>query len=289
MIRFHGLTVRARAVGGGFIPPQLYESFPRSPPIRLQDLGRSPQLTFLLHGFAVNEREGRISLRNFAELVRNQLPNLDGDVVALLWPGDDLLSPITYSLEERAADKTARMLADLIALTLRPATSVNFVAHSLGCRVVLEAMRWLRVRGLTSDQVVLMAGAVDADALARSTRYRDAVSTAKRVSVLSSQRDNVLKFAFPVGDFLAGVLFGGYTTRALGLVGPRNADTEVVPRPVRSTKIPDRDNVGHHDYLPGEHVADKQRAAAGYVAQSIRGDADPAYLLRAGPPAPAVP
>jgi esterase/lipase superfamily enzyme len=280
MIRFHGLTVRAREVGGGFIPPQLYESFPRNPPIRIEDLAHSPQLTFLLHGFAVNEREGRISLRNFAELVRNQLPTLDGDVVALLWPGDDRLSPISYSLEERDADTTAGMLAELIVRRLRPTTQVNFVAHSLGCRVVLETMRKLRVHGLSSDQVVLMAGAVDADALARATRFRDAVSAARRVAVLSSRRDKVLKIAFPVGDFLAALLFGGDASRALGLLGPRNAQREAVPRPVQSTKIADQADVGHHDYLPGEQTSAKHRAAASYVAAAIRGDADLSYGLK---------
>lgn len=278
MIRFHGVSVRAREVGGGFIPPQLYESFPRNPAIQLRDLAKSPQLTFLLHGFAVNEREGRIALRNFGERVRAELPLLDGDVVALLWPGDDRLSPISYSVEERDADQTAKLLGDLIALSLRPAVPVNFVAHSLGCRVVLETMRRLRVHGLSSDQVVLMAGAVDADALARGTRYRDAVSSARRVSVLSSRRDNVLKFAFPVGDFLAALLFGGETSRALGSVGPRSAGKEAVPRPVLSTNIPDARDVGHHDYLPDEHESAKQRAAGKYAAACLRGDEPPLYV-----------
>lgn len=279
MIRLHGLTVRAREVGGGFIPPQLYESFPRNPPIRLEDLAHSPELTFLLHGFAVNERKGRISLRNFAELLRADLSALDGDVIALLWPGDDRLSPITYSLEERDADTTARMLTQLIVRTLRPVRPVNFIAHSLGCRVVLETMRQLQVQGLRAEQVVLMAGAVDADALAQSPRYREAVRAAKRVAVLSSRRDRVLKVAFPVGDFLASFLFGGDTSRALGLIGPRNAAHEVVPRSVFSTKIADQADVGHHDYLPDEKTSAKQRAAADYAAAAVRGDADLNYVL----------
>src|SRR5260370_23121403 len=78
------------------------------------------------------------------------------------------------------------------------------------------------------------------DSVARPSRYRDAVSRAGRVFWLASQRDLVLRYAFPVGDLVASILFGGYTQSALGLVGPRpcSAMPLTTPRrcsPARST------------------------------------------------------
>ena len=60
------------------------------------------------------------SLRNFAEAMGDQAPDLEGDVVAILWPGDNRLSPLSYSVEEKDADETAKRLGSLIAQTLKP-------------------------------------------------------------------------------------------------------------------------------------------------------------------------
>jgi len=201
-------------------------------------------------------------------------------VMCLLWPGDDRLSPLTYSLEERDADQTATRLARALAERIRPVEPVNFIGHSLGCRVALETMTRLAGSGVMVEHVLLMAAAVDADALSRSSRYRDAVNRARRVFWLASERDRVLRYAFPVGDLVAAILFGGYTQAALGLVGPRAArkPDSPVPTTVSGRSLTEFD-IDHGDYLPGNQWPpdQKHRGAAHYAAQVLGGILDPTY------------
>jgi hypothetical protein len=241
-------------------------------------LGAGRSLTFLAHGFNVTREVGRTNLDGFARAAAALEPQLDQRCVGVLWPGDDFLSPLTYSLEESDADRTARELARTITRRMSGVSRPNFVAHSLGCRVVLETMVLLLREGIACGEVVLMAAAVDSDALARSRRYAAAVRAATRVSILSSTADLVLQIAFPAGDFLASLLHGGYTRAALGRVGSHAARNpfEPVPPNVRDRPI-GRFGVGHGDYLPSQNPNSKQRGAARFTARCLEAELAPDY------------
>jgi hypothetical protein len=90
----------------------------------------------------------------------------------------------------------------------------------------------------------------------------------------------VLRYAFPIGDLVASILFGGYTQSALGLVGPRPArkPDSPVPNTVVGRSVTEF-GVGHLDYLPGSQwpATPLQRNAAHYAAQMLAGALDPAY------------
>jgi hypothetical protein len=252
------LDFRAAEIGGGFAGPLLLTERGRAlDPGALLALGAGGPLTFLLHGFNLGRSAGRASLLEFGRLLRAAHPDLAGRLVAVLWPGDDLLSPLTYSLEERDADETARRLAALCTRTLRLREPPSFVAHSLGCRVALETMARLHAAGRPLAHAVLMAGAVDADCLARADRYRASVAAARRVAVLHSGADLVLRLAFPLGDAVASLLFGGYTRSALGLTGPQPGarKRETIPAPSVSALSLTRFGVGHLDYLGNPEAA----------------------------------
>ena len=281
MIDFHVLNFRAAAVGGGFVEPQLftYDGQMLSP-TSVDGLGDSGPLTFLLHGFNVDWNAGWTTTRRFALLLEQVAPSLEGHIVAVLWPGDDRFSPLTYSLEERDADETATRLSRTLTERIRPSQPIDLVAHSLGCRVALETMSRVAGSAVLVDRALLMAAAVDADALARPSRYRDAVQRAGRVFWLSSERDWVLRAAFPIGDLVASILFGGYTQSALGLVGPRAAKNPAAPIPSTvAGRLVSAFDVGHLDYLPGNEwpAGPKKRGAARYVAQVLEGTVDPSY------------
>lgn len=258
MVELFVLDFRAAEVGGGFAGPLLFAEHGQAlDPGALLTLGAAGPLTFLLHGFNVDRSAGRAGLLEFGRLLRAARPDLAGRLVAVLWPGDDLLSPLSYSLEERDADQTARRLAALCTRTWKLREPPSFVAHSLGCRVALETMARLLAAGRSSAHAVLMAGAVDADCLARADRYRACVAAARSVAVLHSGADLVLRLAFPLGDALAGLLFGGYTRTALGLAGPRAGvrRRESIPAPGVSALSLTRFGVGHLDYLGNPRAA----------------------------------
>lgn len=146
--------------------------------------------------------------------------------------------------------RTITGVATFILQHLPQAARPHFLAHSLGCPVALETMNRLQEQGLSAGQGILLAGAVDCDALARGTRSRACTQAAARLQVLSSKIDRVLQWWFPIGALLAGLFFGGYTRSTLGRVGSRPSPSrEAVPGTVAALTLQDAWQVGHGDYL----------------------------------------
>ena len=248
----------------------------RADQMLVAELAAESQVTFLLHGFNVSLTEGRQSLRRLAQLLEARV---DGALVATLWPGDSRLGALSYSFEGDDADDTAEALKRFVSDNLSSGTRLSFVAHSLGARVALGAMQGLADHGFEIDQVCLMGAAVDDDCLANEAEYRHTIRRAKRVGVLHSKADRVLRLAYPAGDLLQAFLFFWRDSPglALGFHGPRGHERNV-PQNVMDVALGDRE-VRHGDYLPpacGQLNA-KQSRAAGYVAGLVAGEAHPQY------------
>lgn len=264
---FAFLNFRRFAIGGPAIPGRLHDAAGRALPWSVME--ESEEVVFALHGFNVTESAGRRTLGDFAALVPSPLLTL-----GVLWPGDGAANALTYPFEEKPADDTATWLARTVLDHARPTARLNFIAHSLGCRVVLETMRRLLRHGRTAARVGLMAGAVDGDALARADRYRAAVRAAERVAILASRKDWVLEWAFPAGDFVASLFRGGYTAPALGYAGPTGAD---LPAHALRKRELEAAGVGHADYLPGRPPNACHVATARWARALIDGAPDPAW------------
>jgi hypothetical protein len=222
------------------------------------DLAAEPHLTFLIHGYNTSRQKGRRQLLDFAALLPSQQ---EGALVAVLWPGDHWVGPLSYSFEGRDADETARQLAGFIELHVAASTPLSFVGYSLGCRVALEAGKRL-LGAYEVRQVCLLAAAVDDFSLASPHDYRRTTVASDRVAVLHSRHDLVLKLAYPAGDLLQAFLFfRDVTGFALGYGGPKPHSGRRVPGNVVDRRS--RLGHGHFDYMPSAGGAnDKQRRAA---------------------------
>jgi hypothetical protein len=189
--------------------------------------------------------------------------------VGLLWPGDWWLPAVNYPFAGSPAMAAGRELGRICLQWLADAASLSFVSHSLGARVILEATRSMSrpVRNLC-----ITAGAVNRDCLA--AEYAQAQQHAASVSVLASERDRVLKLAFPAGDVLADLLHDDHAqfTAALGYRGPARP----IPPNTRPSQIAPANDYDHGDYLPSGEVAPdidpqaKWRAAATFMARAFR-------------------
>ena len=151
-------------------------------------------------------------------------------VVFVLWPGDSPIGPLSYPFTEgHQANDTAVQLARFIENHIGDVNPVNFVAHSLGCRVALETIDKLHKMAdgdhdiYPINQVCLLAAAVDDYCLSMPKKYKTAAEKAQRVVVLSSVEDKVLKFIYPVGDLLQAFIFFWRESFgfALGYAGPK--------------------------------------------------------------------
>lgn len=253
MIAF--LNLRARPSGSGLLnPPRImHVSFAAGQVTIADDNVPLPafsgdiqgrDVVLATHGFNVDQDAGLTSLANWETLL--QL-GPEFVFVGVLWPGDcSLLGPLSYPGEGRPAMESGRSLADWIDRHVAPvANSVSFISHSLGARVMLEAIAALQsqvpVRGLA-----LMAGAVDDDSLVKE--FASSAQRADHVHLLASIEDHVLAEAFPIGNLLQELIDFNhpYFRAALGHKGPRGP---IPNRPTGTFQIPSQWDFGHGSYL----------------------------------------
>ncbi len=196
------------------------------------------------HGFHVNRADGIGNLSHWAKWVQHG-PN--GLFIGVLWPGDSRWVPfLDYPVEGNEAIKSGQLLAAYLGANFAGAARISFASHSLGARVVLETIRRLP-SSMPVSALMLMAAAIDDNCL--TDEYRDATARVGKISVLASQCDEVLKWAFPLGNPLSGIITRGdpYWHAALGRTGPTPPD-----QPANLSKTPILPNsweFGHGSYI----------------------------------------
>lgn len=213
------------------------------------DLNLSDLLSFIhgqdvligTHGFNVNRQQGIECLSYWESLlVPNPFP---GAFVGLLWPGDsESLHALSYPVEPKNATAAGNMIATFVDNNFGNASSISFVSHSLGARVVLQAISQMH---LPVRRAILMAGAIGDHCL--TGEFAAVQNKVEVISVLASKKDEVLRWAFPVGDLAAEIIDHDHPwwESALGRFGPS-------PRPEHfrnPCEIPKGWDYGHGDYL----------------------------------------
>jgi hypothetical protein len=271
------LNFRSQAVAGSVIDPIVFSgdgavispALKLMPPTQLAAQTSGKKILFGVHGFNVNRDEG---IRAFARL-EPSLGLASSEVfIGVLWPGDFWVPVINYPFEGADAMDCGRRLAQFCNSVLTDAASFSFFSHSLGVRVVLEAVKYLNRK---AEEICLTAAAINRDCL--STEYAKARGNTLAVSLLASREDHVLKLAFPLGDPIAVILNDDHTPfqPALGYKGPRPVGRVLAP-----WQIPDGAGYDHGNYLPPsspagtetqEHGA-KWRQAADFMARAFRGE-----------------
>ncbi len=199
---------------------------------------------FGTHGFHVDRPNGIANLSHWTEWL--QL-GINGFFVGVLWPGDSRWVPfVDYPVEGDEAIRSGQLLAAYLLKNLTCSATWSFTSHSLGARVVLEAIRGLKGSPKLKS-ATFMAGAIDDTCL--TDEYQDSASQVQKVSVLASHCDDVLKLAFPAGNLISGIITRGdpYWHGALGRYGPNPPDrpSQLYGVPI----LPDSWNFGHGSYI----------------------------------------
>lgn len=274
---FGDLSVRIEDVGGPVAP-----RVEQRPPNWI--LGRR-RLLVLVHGYNNTEEDARQSYRVYAG-------NLEGapmsdrlpDLGRFFWPGDSawgFLSALSYPWEIGDARQSARRLAEFFAGVFGPEggpVELSFVGHSLGCRLLLEALAlvvsgavagWPEVRWLC-----LMAAAVPVELVEVDRRLEAAAGWPRSLLLLYSPDDAVLHFAFPIGQaaaFALGEEDGLYLTP----VGRYGQPSGLTPYRVELS------GDGHSDYWADSRAA---RLMAAFLGEAVpRELASRGGLIRPGP------
>lgn len=240
------LNFRVSPVGGAIATtPAMQKSGPdfalspvRSEIFRQQTAGRD--ILFVIHGYNNRQSDGVHALSRLETLL-NLPPS--AVLIGILWPGDSHAGFISYPVEKPTANLTGQKLAAFCNRELKQAASLSFASHSLGARVVLETIRRL---DRETRSACLMAAAIERTCLERE--YADSFDKTGHVYVLASEKDLVLRLAFPLGNFFGHVLdpTSNPLSAALGFLGPSRAIGNTV-KPWQIDKALDYE---HGEYLP---------------------------------------
>jgi pimeloyl-ACP methyl ester carboxylesterase len=208
------------------------------------------QVIILIHGYNTSKIKADKCYYKFARLFRDAAENWADDLCAFHWPGDwnaPAVSSLSYPFKVRVAQLIGAQFARFLSRPITPwGTSPRLIviAHSLGCRLTLEALAALARAAESSIklEIVLMAAAVPVNLVDKAGSLNCSLTRAARTLVLYSSSDSVLRFGFKIGQKFAGE-FG----EPVGLKGePISAWTE------RSKMS----KYGHSEYWKRQEVAD---------------------------------
>jgi hypothetical protein len=142
---FGELSVRTKSRGGEIFGGIDY----------LGDLGRLDErrIIIMVHGFNVDLQAARDTYGTFLDRLRAHVGQgrfkALGEFWGFYWPGDHpdpVTSARTFPDRIDTTKEAGRQLARLMIEYLKPHQEVFFIAHSLGCRVVLETLRAIAER-----------------------------------------------------------------------------------------------------------------------------------------------
>jgi len=210
---------------------------------------RGRDVFLMAHGYHVDRENGTRSLIQWKSKLEIDAQPV---FIGVLWPGDCVLPIfIDYVWEGSEAEKSGTMLGEFVRDNFGFAASLTFGSHSLGARVVLQAIQTLadsnRVRNL-----ILLAAAIEDDTLLHE--FNGAATKVDRVSIVYSLEDHVLQLAYPAGNLIGGLIERGdpNVKAALGRLGPSAPMANIVPNP----RLPSFWKYGHTDYMPTHPVAE---------------------------------
>lgn len=209
---------------------------------------RGRDVFLMAHGYNVNREHGTKSLTQWKSKLKIGTQPV---FIGVLWPGDCVLPIfIDYIWEGSEAEKSGTMLGEFVRDNFGSAGSLTFASHSLGARVVLQAIQTLadsaRVRNL-----ILLAAAIEDDTLLHE--FNNAANKVDRISVVYSLEDHVLQLAYPGGNLIGGLIERGdpNVKAALGRLGPSAAwPGKIIPNP----RLPKDWKYGHTNYMTTDAV-----------------------------------
>ncbi|HEX4945900.1 MAG TPA: alpha/beta hydrolase [Blastocatellia bacterium] len=133
-----------------------------------------------------------------------------GLVLGFTWPGFE--TPLGFFPAIPFANRSAGFFRSLLELASRNARTVDVQTHSLGARVVLQALA-AGTDGFV-DNLMLAAPAVDNEVLEPKREFNNALEACRRCLVYHSEKDSVLKRSYRIGD-------APEFDKALGWKGPQ--------------------------------------------------------------------
>ncbi len=213
----------------------------------------SPSIIILIHGYNVSQEGAQEAYTKFEKnfnFSSKKMSSLNQVIYWFLWPSDKpnkLDSIFSYYKTVETAKTCGNKLADYLNqlefnCPNNQPPRIILIGHSLGCRVLLEALKKTK-KDHKKWEIFLMAAAVPIHLIQEGTLLDLNRDNGEKYNILYSHNDLVLKVAFPPGQKLAGE--GSW--EAVGFKGNPNPGVWSKRKQV---------SYDHSDYWKGEEAAE---------------------------------
>ncbi len=259
---------------------------------RFDSLPRRERHIFLVHGYHTPEEKARKMYDRFVTDFGPDARSLMDDAVYVFWPGDETFRPLSglcYLWKIPQAKAVGRQFAAYLNALRGPLDTpceIILIAHSLGCRLVLEACKslaQLEPRAGHRIRLILMAAAVPVALVDRQGYLRPAIGDVAQAVVFYSESDEVLgSWKFRLAESSEGLML----PEAVGLHGRPGAAVWSALKRAAGHKHRDYWSKGHASSvtarLLGASIALPVSARPGSAARTVAPWPDPP--ARPGPP-----
>ena len=168
---------------------------------------RGKRILLLIHGYN-NEEDDVVRAYSIIEGKVSSLLSRQYDMtLGYTWPGGD--DRFDYYAAKTRASSVAPRLRRWLRVISRQGQSIDVMAHSMGCRVGLLA---LRERTPRVNNMFTMAAAVDNESIQVHEKYYPSSKACKSLYVFHSKNDPVLEGAYLMAEW----------DNALGYSGPED-------------------------------------------------------------------
>ncbi|HEY2810251.1 MAG TPA: alpha/beta hydrolase [Rhabdochlamydiaceae bacterium] len=164
---------------------------------------KNKNVLLLVHGYNNNPEEAlstyhlvNLYVSAFKAKAQSKFYDL---VIGYLWPGDD--SPLKYYDAKRHVSKLAKTMRSHLEILSASAARLDVLAHSMGNRLVLEALNYAP----SGNKKIVhnfysLAAAVNDESIEKNEKYYPSTQNCERIFVFYSRNDGVLKWDYSLAE-----------------------------------------------------------------------------------------
>lgn len=175
------------------------------------------RVLMLVHGFNTTADSALANYQlikgNVSQLKDHAGNELYDIVIGYLWPGND--HGVEYYQAKKHAERAAKRMTSTVQELASCASSIDLFAHSMGNRLMLEALKPMPANPSKRpiQNFYSLAPAVDNESLEKGEEYYPSTTQCENIFVFHSERDDVLKYLYLSSE----------QDRALGYKGEEHA------------------------------------------------------------------
>lgn len=164
---------------------------------------KGKNVLLLVHGYNNGPEEALSTYRlvnlHVSALKNSHQANLYDLVIGYLWPGDD--SPLEYYDAKLHVLRLAKVMRSHLQFLSGSAARVDVLAHSMGNRLIFEALNDHSNGGKKLvHNLYSLAAAVDDESIEKNEKYYRATQNCEKIFVFYSRRDGVLKWDYRLAE-----------------------------------------------------------------------------------------